>query len=231
MTEEGKDKEGGAGEGDDERMVPLNVVTSIRADEQAKRTALEAQIEELEAEKDVLSRADEPAYTGKYDEEDRAEVKSIAQGLLEDQLGPLVSVIETLVGNTQNSALKSKLEGVEGLPAEMTDALLGKVEDYRAEAAKQGRTITHQEALGYLLVEDLPGVVKSISETSEESRKTALDKKRAAAMVAAGGGLPVGVPTELDKDWHKSLPDGVDPADFALARVLEASGVELPGPS
>ena len=231
MTEEGKDKVGGAGEGDDEKMVPLNVVESIRADEQAKREALESQIEELEAAKDALSRADETTYTGTYDEEDRAEVKRIAQGLFEEQVGPLANAIEILFGTAQNSALKTKLEGVEGLPEEMTTALLAKVEDYRAEAGKQGRIITHQEALGSLLIEDLPGVVKAISETSEESRKTALEKKRQATAAYAGGGFPEGVPTEVDKDWHKALPEGTDVYLSALDRALSKLGVELPGPS
>ncbi len=225
-----KGKEEGGADDDGERMVPLNVVTSIRADEAEKRSALESQIEALEAEKDTLARADDKDY-GDYEEKEIATVKSIAQSLLEEQLSPLVSVIEMLAGTAQNSALKSKLEGVEGLPVEMTDALLEKVEGYRAEAAKQGRNITHQEALGSLLVEDLPGVVKAISETSEESRKTVLEKKRAAAMIAAGGGFPEGVPTVLDKEWHKGLPEGADITLSALDRVLSKYGIELPGPS
>jgi hypothetical protein len=231
MPEEGKDKVGGAGEGDDEKMVPLNVVESIRADEQAKREVLESQIEELEAAKDALSRADEATYTGKYDEEDRAEVKSIAQGLFEEQVGPLANAIEMLLGTAQNSALKSKLDGVEGFPEEMTTALLAKVEDYRVEAGKQGRIITHQEALGSLLVDDLPGVAKAISETSEESRKTAFEKKRAAAAAHAGGGFPEGVPTVLDKKWHEGLPEGTDVVEAAIERALQKTGLEIPGPS
>lgn len=228
MPDEHLDKEDETGGDDDERMVPLNVVESIRTDEQAKRVALEAQIEELEAAKEALSRADADDGIGDYDPDDLAVIERI----MESKLGPLANVLETLVEQSQSTALHSKVSAIEGLPEEYQSAALQeRIEQYRAEAQKAGRFITSQEAFGALLVEDLPSVVEAISKSSEESRKAALDKKRAAAMAHAGGGFPEGVPTELEKDWHKGLPKGADPTEAALDRVLQRTGVELPGPS